>query len=117
MTLSAKREDAVNKHPKLGKDIPALWDKANAELPRSLRGQATRYWKRVTYPKPIAPEEIKVLRASLKLSQLAFAQAIGQSISTVRSWEQGSKRPGGLAKKVLRAALKDAHIFKLVAAA
>jgi len=107
----------MKKLSKLGNDIPTLWDKTHAELPRALSGHSTKYWKRVSYPKPIAPEEIRTLRASLKLSQLAFAQAIGQSISTVRSWEQGTKHPGGLAKKVLRASLKDAHIFKLVSAA
>ena len=101
----------------LGKDRPALWDKAHAEMRDALKGHPTDYWRRVTYPKPIPPEAIKALRTSLKLSQLAFAQAIGQSISTVRSWEQGTKHPGGLAKKVLRAAIKDAHIFESVAAA
>lgn len=44
---------------------------------------------------------IKGLRQSLGLSQEAFAQHLGVSVSSVRDWEQGRRSPRGLYAKLL----------------
>ena len=47
------------------------------------------------------PGEIKALRDQLNVSQPVFARYLNTSVSTVQKWESGSKRPGGLALKLL----------------
>ncbi|MEO7579335.1 MAG: helix-turn-helix domain-containing protein [Massilia sp.] len=44
----------------------------------------------------LAPEEIKSIRVSHKLSQALFANLINTSASTVQKWESGQKHPSGL---------------------
>lgn len=47
------------------------------------------------------PDVIKDLRKSSGHTQQSFATAMGISIETVRSWEQGRKKPSAMARKVL----------------
>ncbi len=49
----------------------------------------------------ITAEEIRSLRQALGMSQEAFAQHLGVSVSSVRDWEQKRRRPRGLYAKVL----------------
>jgi len=91
------------KNPHLGQDDPTKWAAELQELDAAMAGRKTKYWRRVQYPKPADKIEAKAVRETLKISQLAFAKALGVSLSTVRSWEQGKRRPDGLATKVLRA--------------
>jgi putative transcriptional regulator len=54
--------------------------------------------------KPIDPytsEKIKALRDKLNLSQAVLAAALNISLSTVRQWEQGLKKPSGSAQKLM----------------
>lgn len=51
--------------------------------------------------KPFSAEEIKRLRLRNKASQAVFAAYLNTSVSTVQKWEQGQKRPGGAALKLL----------------
>lgn len=41
------------------------------------------------------------IRQKSKLSQSQFAKAIGISVNTLKSWEQGQRRPSGSAKVLL----------------
>jgi putative transcriptional regulator len=41
----------------------------------------------------IAPPSVRAVRNRLRLSQPAFAKAFGLSLSSVRNWEQGIRRP------------------------
>ncbi|WP_420883910.1 helix-turn-helix domain-containing protein [Isoptericola jiangsuensis] len=41
------------------------------------------------------------MRTSLRLSQPVFAGVLNTSVSTVRSWEQGEKKPSGPSFKLL----------------
>lgn len=109
----------MKKHPKLGKGKPETWGRAIEEMDRVAAGdnRPLKYWNRVKYPKPVATEEIKKLRSTLHMSQLALAQALGLSLGTIQSWEQGVKQPIGLAKKVIRASFKDPKMLELLAAA
>ena len=50
----------------------------------------------------LAPDDIKSIRVTCKLSQALFARLINTSSSTVQKWESGEKRPSGLALKMLQ---------------
>ena len=48
--------------------------------------------------KPIADyssAQIRAMRRDLNISQAVLAAVLNTSVSTVRSWEQGDKRPSG----------------------
>ncbi len=47
------------------------------------------------------PDRIISIRKRFKLSQAALASVFNISPSTVRKWEQGSKKPAGASKKLL----------------
>lgn len=51
-------------------------------------------------PEFTAPK-IKALRQRHKLSQAVFAMVLNTSISTVRQWEIGQRRPSGPSQKLL----------------
>jgi DNA-binding transcriptional regulator YiaG len=101
----------------LPKSDQKLWPLELAELEDFLQGKPVKYWHRVDYPQPVAESEVKAVRNKLKLTQLGLAQALGMSLSTVRSWEQGTKKPDGLARKVLRALKKQPKLLQTLAAA
>lgn len=50
---------------------------------------------------PLAPEQIKRIRESSRVSQAVFARLLNTSVSTVQKWEIGQKRPTGTALKLL----------------
>jgi DNA-binding transcriptional regulator YiaG len=50
----------------------------------------------------ITAEEIRALRLALDLTQEAFAQHLGVSVSSVRDWEQKRRSPRGLYAKLIR---------------
>lgn len=45
--------------------------------------------------------DVKAIRERTGRTQEAFAQMIGTSLSTVRSWEQGQRQPTGPARALL----------------
>ena len=45
--------------------------------------------------------DVKEIRESTGRTQEAFAQMIGASLSTIRSWEQGKRHPTGTARVLL----------------
>jgi len=45
--------------------------------------------------------DVKAIRANLRVSQAEFADAMGTSVDTVKSWESKRRNPTGLAAKVL----------------
>ncbi len=54
--------------------------------------------------KPVEPytkEQIAALRARFNLSQAVLASLLNTSLSTVRQWEAGLKRPSGPSLKLL----------------
>ncbi|MBQ3643916.1 MAG: helix-turn-helix domain-containing protein [Candidatus Riflebacteria bacterium] len=46
--------------------------------------------------------EVKALRESLNKSQSEFAKLLGVSVSTLRNWEQGRRKPMGPAQALLK---------------
>ena len=47
-------------------------------------------------------EDIKTLRRSMKLTQHQFSVKLGVSPDTVKSWEQGRRKPQNIAIKVMK---------------
>ena len=60
--------------------------------------------------------DVKAIRASLKVSQNEFAQALGTSVDTIKSWENKRRNPTGLAAKVLATIKDDPSLFNELAA-
>jgi putative transcriptional regulator len=52
-------------------------------------------------PIDFKPTEIRHIRSKLGLSQPTFAEFLGISVGTVRSWEQGVRKPEKSAKRLL----------------
>ncbi len=53
------------------------------------------------------PDDIREIRARLRLSQSEFALLIGVSVATLQNWEQGRRHPEGPARALLRIAAKN----------
>ncbi|NTV67977.1 MAG: DNA-binding transcriptional regulator [Chlorobaculum sp.] len=51
--------------------------------------------------KDFEPDEIRLIRQRHHISQGAFAALLGIGKTTVQQWEQGVKKPGGAAKRLL----------------
>ena len=61
----------------------------------------------------IAPLQIKRIREQAHVSQPVFARYLNTSESTVQKWEAGTKRPSGMALKLL--AVVEKHGLKVLA--
>ncbi len=55
----------------------------------------------LTTPTAFQPGDIKRLRERYRVSQPVFARYLNTSESTVEKWEAGTKKPSGLALKLL----------------
>ena len=67
----------------------------------------------LTAPAAIAPKKIKRIREEAHVSQPVFARYLNTSESTVQKWEAGTKRPSGMALKLL--AIVEKHGLKVLA--
>ena len=52
-------------------------------------------------PQEYTPADIRQLRENIHASQAVFAQVVGVSPSTIRSWEQGTRIPPRMARRLL----------------
>jgi putative transcriptional regulator len=59
----------------------------------------------------ITPDKIKKIRNVSKYSQSVFARLLNVSISSIRQWEQGSRKPTGSAKVLLELLDREPHIL------
>ena len=64
-------------------------------------------------PLELAPKKIKLIREKYHVSQPVFARYLNTSESTVKQWETGAKRPGGMALKLL--SIVEKHGLKVLA--
>ncbi|ODU19559.1 MAG: transcriptional regulator [Sphingomonas sp. SCN 67-18] len=55
----------------------------------------------LTVPTALAPADIKELRERHHVSQPVFARYLNTSESTIEKWEAGTKKPSGVALKLL----------------
>jgi DNA-binding transcriptional regulator YiaG len=58
-------------------------------------------------PQKLRPNEIRHIRRALQATQVIFAVYLNVSANTVRSWEQGTRRPQGADLKLLAIARKN----------
>ncbi len=54
-----------------------------------------------------SPVDVKNIRANIGMSQNEFASAFGISVSTLRHWERGDRRPHGPALVLLNVVSKE----------
>lgn len=64
-------------------------------------------------PHELRPAQIKRLREHLNVSQPVFARYLNTSASTVQKWESGTKKPSGMALKLL--AVVEKHGLEVLA--
>ena len=57
-------------------------------------------------------EDVQFVRKTFHASQDAFAKFMGVSVSTLRNWEQGRRRPTGAARVLLTIALRQPELFQ-----
>lgn len=55
--------------------------------------------------------EVSRIRKKLKLSQAKFATLLGISVSTLRNWEQGRRKPDGPARVLLGVAARHPEVL------
>ena len=81
-----------------------------------MTGQTMREFDAMCLPpiKKYTPTQIKRLRKLNHDSQAVFAAYLNTTPSTVQKWEQGQKKPSGLALKLL--SLVDRHGIAVLAA-
>ena len=58
-------------------------------------------------PRRLHPRDIREIRQALNASQVLFALYLNVSPNTIRSWEQGTRRPQGADLKLLAIARKN----------
>ena len=49
---------------------------------------------------PPSPDKIKSIRVGLDMTQAEFAQYVGVSVNTVKSWETGRRSPGKMSSAI-----------------
>ena len=83
------------------------------------RGECNLRTRTVMLPDPprsYGAEEISKLRHQLGYTQTVLAQIVAVSVQTVRSWEQGARKPSGSAARVLQLLERPEHLTELVGA-
>jgi putative transcriptional regulator len=66
----------------------------------------------VVPPPRLLPEDVRRTRETLGVSQPVFADFLGTSPSTIRSWEQGQKPPSRMARRFLGLIASDPAYWK-----
>jgi putative transcriptional regulator len=66
----------------------------------------------VVPPPQLGPADVRKTREALGVSQPVFADFLGTSASTIRSWEQGQKPPSPMARRFLGFIAADPSYWK-----
>jgi len=82
-------------------------DMSSVNLDTSLTKRELKKQGIVIPKKSITPEDIKIIRAKLNVSQAVFAKLLNVSLSTIRQWEQGFRNPSGSAVILLELLQKN----------
>jgi len=62
-------------------------------------------------PVSLSAEEINRIRKTLNVSQSVFAKLLNVSLSSVRQWEQGLRKPSGSTMILLELLQKEPHLL------
>lgn len=90
----------------MSEDIPKLTETELARaMPRRQRERLMRGDFR-------AGEDVVALRRFAGMTQVAFADALGISVHTLRNWEQGRRTPEGPALALLRIAARHPRVLR-----
>jgi putative transcriptional regulator len=76
-------------------------DFAEAKKYRTGKKAKVRVFRVAFEPVELKPAEIRKVRARLGFSQPQFAEFLCTSVGTVRSWEQGTRKPQRSARRLL----------------
>ena len=81
-------------------------DELFAELLESVRegGAILRKEKQPKRTFELSEPDVAAIRRKYHLSQAKFASLLGISVSTLRNWEQGRRKPEGAARVLLKVA-------------
>lgn len=67
----------------------------------AINKQTLRDFEAQALPPPYTADTIRNLRERLHVSQGVFAAYLNASVSTVQKWENGEKKPSGVALRLL----------------
>lgn len=81
------------------KPLPENGFEIALEQVRAMRRGETTFREHVRFVPP--PIDVAAVRASLNLSQAAFASRFGFSLGAIRNWEQGIRQPDAAARTLL----------------
>jgi DNA-binding transcriptional regulator YiaG len=87
-------------------DIPKLTEADFA------RGMPRRQRERLIRGDFQGGKDVVALRRFVRMTQVAFADALGISVHTLRNWEQGRRTPEGPALALLRIAARHPRVLK-----
>ncbi|HUF70332.1 MAG TPA: helix-turn-helix domain-containing protein [Longimicrobiales bacterium] len=79
---------------------------------RVTRAKVTARRVGVVPPPRFGERDVQRVREDLGLSQTVFAELIGASVSTVRAWERGARRPSDMARRLLELAERQPEVFE-----
>jgi putative transcriptional regulator len=84
-----------------------------AEAIKYRRGEKAnvRVYRFARPSKPLKPSDIRRIRTKLGFSQFVFAEYLGISVGTIRSWEQGVRRPQSAALHLLMIARQSPAVL------
>ncbi len=83
------------------------------DIAEDLVGYLSKHGKKLPDAPPVSADpDPRVIRLALGLSQVGFSRALGISSKTLHKWEQGSSRPSGAARTLLRIAAIDPGTVK-----
>jgi len=77
------------------------------ELALAIPRPGCEWEERPRFDPPPSPEQVRMLRKKLGLSQAQFARRFGFTLDTVQQYEQGRRRPSGPASTLLRVIAAD----------
>ncbi|SIQ71756.1 Helix-turn-helix [Aeromonas sp. RU39B] len=92
----------------------SVFDELKASLEEAIEIKRGRVEPAVRTKYEVA--DVKAIRLALKVSQQEFAQALGTSVDTVKSWETRRRNPTGLAAKVLMLMQEKPDLYSELAA-
>lgn len=81
------------------------------ELEPARISQHTAARSTVRPPPAYGAEQIREIRARMRLSQPVFADALNVSAETIRAWEQGKREPDGPTLRLLELAEQHPEVF------
>lgn len=93
-----------------------LFERLKAGLEECIAFEEGRLELRTTVipspPPAVRPKQIVAARRRLKMTQIAFAQLLNVSLSTLRRWERGEGRPTSAALRVLQVAAEKPEVLR-----